>query len=47
MTLNFASFIRTIKPYANNINISDEEFVTNLFDYIGSEIHIVNSRAVT
>lgn len=44
MTLNFASFIRTIKPYANNINISDEEFVTNLFDYIGPELHIVNSR---
>lgn len=44
MTLNFTSFIRTIKPYANNINISDEEFVTNLFDYIGPELHIVNSR---
>lgn len=44
MTLNFASFIRTIKPYANNINISDEVFVTNLFDYIGPELNIVNSR---
>ena len=39
--LNFASFIKTIKPFANNIGISDEEFVSSLIDYVSEELKIV------
>lgn len=39
--LNFASFIKTIKPFADNIGISDEEFVSSLIDYVSIELKIV------
>ena len=42
--LNFASFIKAIKPFANNVGISDEEFVSALIDYVGSELKIVVKR---
>ena len=42
--LNFASFIKTIKAYANNIGISDEEFVSSLIDYVSEELNIVVKR---
>lgn len=39
--LNFASFIKTIKPFADNIGISDEDFVSGLIDYVSAELKIV------
>ena len=42
--LNFASFIKTIKPFANNIGISDEEFVSSLFDYVSTDLKIIVKR---
>ena len=39
--LNFASFIKTIKPFADNIGISDEDFVSGLIDYASVELKIV------
>lgn len=39
--LNFASFIKTVKSFADNIGISDEDFVSGLIDYISTELKII------
>ena len=38
--LTLSSYIRTLKKYANNISISDDEFFRALFGYITEALNI-------
>ena len=42
--LTIASYIKTTKKYANNISISDEDFVRSLFEYVINELEIKNKK---
>jgi phage-related protein len=42
--LTLSSYIKTLKKYANNISISDDEFFRALFGYITEALNIRNKN---
>ena len=42
--LTLSVFLKTIKKYANNISVSDEDFVREFFDYFIDGLDIKNKK---